>query len=88
MDVHWWAFVGVVVLAYLVPGPDMAVVLRSATRASAPVWPRRSAGWAADWSSAADGVGLRPAAVFSPAVECTAGSFRALRVRSGRHCWR
>ena len=32
MDVNWWAFVGVVAVAYLVPGPDMAVVLRSATR--------------------------------------------------------
>ena len=32
MDVNWWAFTGVVVVAYLVPGPDMAVVLRSATR--------------------------------------------------------
>lgn len=28
------AFVGVVVLAYFIPGPDMAVILRSATRGS------------------------------------------------------
>ena len=34
MDINWWAFVGVVALAYLVPGPDMAVILRSATRGS------------------------------------------------------
>jgi len=32
MGIHWWGFVGVVVAAYLVPGPDFAVVLRSATR--------------------------------------------------------
>lgn len=34
MDINWWAFLGVVALAYLIPGPDMAVILRSATRGS------------------------------------------------------
>ncbi len=34
MNINWWAFVGVVVLAYLIPGPDFAVVLRSATRSA------------------------------------------------------
>lgn len=34
VDINWVAFVGVVALAYLIPGPDMAVVLRSATRGS------------------------------------------------------
>jgi len=29
---NWAAFVGVVLVAYLVPGPDFAVILRSATR--------------------------------------------------------
>jgi threonine/homoserine/homoserine lactone efflux protein len=32
VDINWMAFVGVVALAYLIPGPDMAVILRSATR--------------------------------------------------------
>ena len=32
MGIHWWAFVGVVVIAYAIPGPDFAVILRSATR--------------------------------------------------------
>jgi threonine/homoserine/homoserine lactone efflux protein len=32
MDVSWWAFVGVVLVAYLVPGPDFVVILRAATR--------------------------------------------------------
>jgi threonine/homoserine/homoserine lactone efflux protein len=32
MDVNWWAFVAVVALAYLIPGPDFAIILRSATR--------------------------------------------------------
>lgn len=32
MDVNWVAFVGVVMVAYLVPGPDFVVVLRAATR--------------------------------------------------------
>jgi len=32
MDIHWWGFLGVVVVAYLIPGPDFAVVLRCATR--------------------------------------------------------
>lgn len=32
MGIDWWAFVGIVCLAYLVPGPDFAVVLREATR--------------------------------------------------------
>ena len=31
MGISWWAFVGVVLVAYLVPGPDFAVILRSAT---------------------------------------------------------
>ena len=32
MGIHWWAFLGVVVVAYAIPGPDFAVILRSATR--------------------------------------------------------
>lgn len=32
MDINWWAFVGVAAVAYLVPGPDFAIILRSATR--------------------------------------------------------
>lgn len=32
MEINWLAFVGVVGLAYFIPGPDMAVILRSATR--------------------------------------------------------
>ncbi len=32
----WWAFVGVVMVAYLVPGPDFLVILRSATRGVRP----------------------------------------------------
>jgi threonine/homoserine/homoserine lactone efflux protein len=32
MGINWWAFIGVVLVAYLVPGPDFAVILRSATR--------------------------------------------------------
>ena len=32
MGINWWAFVGVVFLAYLIPGPDFAVILRSSTR--------------------------------------------------------
>ncbi len=32
MDVNWLAFVGVVFVAYLVPGPDFVVILRAATR--------------------------------------------------------
>ncbi len=32
MGIHWWAFVGVVLVAYAIPGPDFAVILRSATR--------------------------------------------------------
>ena len=32
MGIHWWAFLGVVVVAYAIPGPDFAVVLRSATQ--------------------------------------------------------
>jgi len=32
MGIHWWAFLGVVVIAYAIPGPDFAVILRSATR--------------------------------------------------------
>jgi threonine/homoserine/homoserine lactone efflux protein len=34
VDVNWVAYVGVVALAYLIPGPDMVVILRSATRGS------------------------------------------------------
>lgn len=34
VDINWWAFIGVVALAYVIPGPDMAVILRSATRGS------------------------------------------------------
>ena len=34
MDVNRVAYVGVVALAYLIPGPDMVVILRSATRGS------------------------------------------------------
>ena len=36
MDVNWWVFVGVVAVAYFVPGPDMAVILRSATHGARP----------------------------------------------------
>lgn len=32
VDINWVAFVGVVALAYFIPGPDMAVILRLATR--------------------------------------------------------
>jgi len=32
MGIHWWGFLGVVVVAYAIPGPDFAVILRSATR--------------------------------------------------------
>lgn len=32
MDINWLAFVGVVAIAYFVPGPDMAIILRAATR--------------------------------------------------------
>lgn len=32
VDVNWWAFCGVVLIAYLIPGPDFAIILRSATR--------------------------------------------------------
>jgi threonine/homoserine/homoserine lactone efflux protein len=32
VGIHWWAFLGVVVIAYAIPGPDFAVILRSATR--------------------------------------------------------
>ncbi|WP_435747620.1 LysE family translocator [Nocardioides sp. SYSU DS0663] len=32
MGISWWAFVGVATVAYLVPGPDFAIILRSATR--------------------------------------------------------
>lgn len=32
MGIHWWAFLGVVVVAYAIPGPDFTVILRSATR--------------------------------------------------------
>jgi threonine/homoserine/homoserine lactone efflux protein len=34
VDINWVTFVGVVALAYVIPGPDMAVILRSATRSS------------------------------------------------------
>lgn len=36
MDIDWLTFVGVVAVAYLIPGPDFAVILRSATRGSRP----------------------------------------------------
>jgi threonine/homoserine/homoserine lactone efflux protein len=32
MGIQWPAFVGVVLLAYVIPGPDFAVILRAATR--------------------------------------------------------
>jgi threonine/homoserine/homoserine lactone efflux protein len=32
MGIHWWAFLGVVAVAYAIPGPDFAVILRSSTR--------------------------------------------------------
>lgn len=32
VDINWAAFIGVVALAYFIPGPDMAIILRSATR--------------------------------------------------------
>ena len=32
MDINWPAFLGVVVAAYVIPGPDFAVILRWATR--------------------------------------------------------
>ncbi|GGM24663.1 LysE family translocator [Promicromonospora citrea] len=32
MDINWLGFVGVVAIAYVIPGPDMAVILRAATR--------------------------------------------------------
>jgi RhtB (resistance to homoserine/threonine) family protein len=32
VGIHWWAFLGVVVLAYAMPGPDFAVIMQSATR--------------------------------------------------------
>lgn len=36
MGINWFAFVGVVAVAYLIPGPDFAVILRSATRGFRP----------------------------------------------------
>lgn len=39
-DIHWLPFLGVVLLAYAVPGPDFAVVARAAASS-------RSAGWRA-----------------------------------------
>lgn len=32
MDIDWPTFVGVVLLAYVIPGPDFAVILRASTR--------------------------------------------------------
>lgn len=32
MDVNWLAFVGVVVLAYVIPGPDFVVILRASAK--------------------------------------------------------
>ena len=32
MDTNWLAFLGVVLVAYVVPGPDFAIILRHATR--------------------------------------------------------
>lgn len=31
-QINWWAFLAIVVAAYVIPGPDFAVILRSATR--------------------------------------------------------
>jgi len=36
VDLNWWAFVGVAAVAYVVPGPDFAVILRSSTRGARP----------------------------------------------------
>lgn len=33
-QINWWGFLAVVGVAYVIPGPDFAVVLRSATRGS------------------------------------------------------
>ena len=33
-QINWWAFLAVVLVAYVIPGPDFAVILRSATRGS------------------------------------------------------
>lgn len=35
-QINWWAFLGVVVAAYVIPGPDFAVILRSATGGARP----------------------------------------------------
>ncbi len=35
-QINWWAFLAVVLVAYVIPGPDFAVILRSATRGSRP----------------------------------------------------
>lgn len=32
MGINWWAFLSVVLVAYAIPGPDFAVILRSSTR--------------------------------------------------------
>ncbi|MEU8662340.1 LysE family translocator [Actinoplanes philippinensis] len=32
MDSNWVAFIGVVMVAYIIPGPDFAIILRSATK--------------------------------------------------------
>ncbi len=44
-QINWWAFLAVVLVAYVIPGPDFAVILRSATAghapASPPPWARR-----------------------------------------------
>jgi threonine/homoserine/homoserine lactone efflux protein len=34
MGINWWAFVVVVFFAYVIPGPDFAVILRASTRSS------------------------------------------------------
>ena len=39
MSINWSAFLVVLVVAYLIPGPDFAVILRQATQT------RRSGSW-------------------------------------------
>jgi threonine/homoserine/homoserine lactone efflux protein len=36
VDINWLGFVGVVAVAYFAPGPDMAIILRAATRGRRP----------------------------------------------------
>lgn len=35
-QINWWGFLAVLLVAYVIPGPDFAVILRSATRGSRP----------------------------------------------------